>query len=140
MRLVQLYFLRFVLPLVFLGTRGFADTFITDGIQVAISLKSNQVLLIDHRTQKPIGIMEITPNGKLIKLPLPRSFLYTPQAKPKVNIQTKPSTPPSHTTSSPAPKPPKPKSTTKPLIEKNRQWDKKQIPFLIQEETLPLNP
>lgn len=50
----------------------FADSMINeDNIIANIPLKSNQVLLFDNRTQKAVGIIEVTPSGKILKIPLP---------------------------------------------------------------------
>ncbi|PAF44228.1 hypothetical protein BJI48_03335 [Helicobacter sp. 11S02596-1] len=95
--------------------------------EAEIPLKPNQVLLIDHRTHKPVGIIEITDTGKFVRLPLPKSPLIekiTSLAKPQTNESKTPSN-----------KPDKPLPDES-LIQKKREWDKKQIPFLIQEETI----
>lgn len=105
-------------------------------------LKPNQVLLIDHRTQLAIGIMEITPEGKILRLPLPKSLKQT-------KILTSEST----NTEVENQKIQIPKSSqslkknpenienpeSKSLINKYREWNKNQIPFFIQEEIIPRN-
>lgn len=124
----------------------FADSMIgEDDIIANIALKSNQVLLFDNRTQRAVGIIEVTPNGKILRIPLPKNnknTLSTSQTK-------KPESSPTQAVSSPIkdknlqnaqqdtesiPKP-SDKSEER-LINKNKQWDKKKIPYLIKEEVI----
>lgn len=114
---------------VFLGVffgNLFADSMISeDDIIANIPLKSNQVLLFDSRTQKAVGIIEVTQSGKIIKIPLPHH--KKSDLKPE-----KTQTPPPETKNISKSSPTKEDS----LINKNRQWDKKKIPYLIKEETI----
>lgn len=91
----------------------------SDLVEQDIPLKSNQILLMDNRTQKPVGIIEITNEGKLIRLPLPKTN------KSEQIHQTTPNQPEKFLN-----------EPVNPLIQKKREWNKKQIPFLIQEETI----
>lgn len=107
------------------------------------SLKPNQVLLINHRTQLAIGIIEITPEGKILRLPLPKSFKQTKvfDLKPSnLELQKRSSLKPSQSlrkvsTNSELKKNMKAEEL-KPLINKYREWNKNQIPFFIEEEII----
>lgn len=96
-------------------------------LEAKYHLKSNQVLLFDYRKKVPVGILEISPNGKIKKIPLPskQSFekdVSKPNSKPK-KIDSKEYTKPL------------PLQQEK-LINTNKQWDKKQIPYEIKEEVI----
>ncbi|PAF41869.1 hypothetical protein [Helicobacter sp. 11S03491-1] len=106
-----------------------ADTFVTLEDLENYPLKSNQVLLIDNRTRRAIGIIEITQKGEIKRLPLPAS-LKSKQKYSKIN-STQPSQPVEYSQSSDSLK-----NKDEPLIYKNKQWNKKKIPFSIQEETI----
>lgn len=123
----------------------FADSMINeDDIIANIPLKSNQVLLFDNRTQRAVGIIEITPSGKILRIPLPKNnknTLLQPQTKKSrssfsqtTTIQTKndniQNTQDTQNISKPSDK------SEEPLINKNKQWDKKKIPYLIKEEII----
>ncbi|PAF52744.1 hypothetical protein [Helicobacter sp. 13S00477-4] len=97
-----------------------SDTIIEQDFSIEnIPLKSNQILLIDYRTKKAIGIMQITQTGKIIRLPLPSlSKLKKPPIKENIKPQIQ---------------------IKKPLINKTKQWDKKKIPFSTKEEIIQLN-
>ncbi|MDO7252737.1 hypothetical protein [Helicobacter cappadocius] len=112
-----------------------ADTTISeDEIIAKIPLKDNQVLLFDGRTQKAIGIIEVTQSGKIIRIPLPKKSnnnnaenIIAPTTKIDLNKK-------SDDTQDATPI----KSTQQiPLINKNKQWDKKKIPYLMKEEIIP---
>lgn len=54
-----------------------ADNIITDFEEIArieLSLKPNQTLMIDHRKGALLGIMEISPSGKIKTLPIPQEL------------------------------------------------------------------
>lgn len=134
--------------MIFLGIFSgglFADSMINeDDIIANIPLKSNQVLLFDNRTQRAVGIIEITPSGKILRIPLPKNnknTLLQPQTKKSrssfsqtTTIQTKndniQNTQDTQNISKPSDK------SEEPLINKNKQWDKKKIPYLIKEEII----
>lgn len=106
------------------------------------SLKPNQVLLINHRTQLAIGIIEITPEGKIIRLPLPKSFRQTKvyDSKPSNLKFQKQSLEPSQSlrkiSTNSEPKKSMRVEELKPLINKHREWNKNQIPFFVEEEMI----
>lgn len=134
--------------MIFLGIFSgglFADSMINeDDIIANIPLKSNQVLLFDNRTQRAVGIIEITPSGKILRISLPKNnknTLLQPQTKKSrssfsqtTTIQTKndniQNTQDTQNISKPSDK------SEEPLINKNKQWDKKKIPYLIKEEII----
>lgn len=105
-------------------------------------LKPNQVLLIDHRTQLVIGIIEITPEGKILRLPPPKSLkqtkIFTSESiNTEVENQKTQLIKPLQSLKKNPKNIQNPES--KPLINKHREWNKNQIPFLIQEEIIPRN-
>lgn len=54
-----------------------ADNIITDFEEIArieLSLKPNQTLMIDHKRGALLGIMEISPSGKVKTLPIPQEL------------------------------------------------------------------
>lgn len=54
-----------------------ADNVITDFDEIArieLSLKANQTLMIDHKRGALLGIMEISPSGKVKTLPIPQEL------------------------------------------------------------------
>lgn len=134
--------------MIFLGIFSgglFADSMINeDDIIANIPLKSNQVLLFDNRTQRAVGIIEITPSGKILRIPLPKNNkntllqLQTKKSRSSFSqtttIQTKndniQNTQDTQNISKPSDK------SEEPLINKNKQWDKKKIPYLIKEEII----
>lgn len=120
----------------------FADSMINeDNIIANIPLKSNQVLLFDNRTQKAVGIIEVTPSGKILKIPLPTNNKNTLlEGQTKKSKSSLPQTTPLKTkneNTQNVEKISKPSDNSKkPLINKNKQWDKKKIPYLIEEEII----
>lgn len=138
--------IRFVV--VFLGVFFgclFADSMINeDDIIANIPLKSNQVLLFDNRTQRAVGIIEVTPSGKILRIPLPKNNKNAPSEPQTKKLESSiPQTTllpkkdedlqdTQDTESIPEPS----DSSKEPLINKNKQWDKKKIPYLIKEETI----
>lgn len=120
----------------------FADSMINENDIIAnIPLKPNQVLLFDNRTQRAVGIIEVTPSGKILRIPLPRNNKNTPsqpQAKnalsplPQATPSTKKDENLENTENIPKPS----AKSEEPLINKNKEWDKKKIPYLIEEEII----
>lgn len=137
---MKIHFLVIFLGVFFGGL--FADSMINeDDIIANIPLKSNQVLLFDNRTQKAVGIIEVTPSGKILRIPLPRNnknTLSQPQAKnpqsplPQATPSTKKDENPQNTENISKPS----VKSEDPLINKNKEWDKKKIPYLIEEEVI----
>lgn len=123
----------------------FGDSMINeDDIIANIPLKSNQVLLFDNRTQRAVGIIEVTPSGKILRIPLPRNNKNTPsepQTKklessiPQTTLLPKKDEDLQNTQDTKS-IPESSDSSKEPLINKNKQWDKKKIPYLIKEETI----
>ncbi|PAF53450.1 hypothetical protein BKH42_05870 [Helicobacter sp. 13S00482-2] len=119
-------------------THLIADSMIDENDIIAnIPLKDNQVLLFDGRTQKAVGIIEMTSSGKIIRIPLPKNSKNKDSSQnltnmplkedllgKKQNIKNRPNALPQT-------------SSQEPLINKNKQWNKKKIPYLIKEETIP---
>lgn len=105
-------------------------------------LKPNQVLLIDHRTQLVIGIMEITPEGKILRLPLPKSLKQT-KILTSESTNTEVENQKTQLLKLPQSLKKNPENIenleSKSLINKHREWNKNQIPFFIQEEIIPRN-
>lgn len=105
-------------------------------------LKPNQVLLIDHRTQLVIGIMEITPEGKILRLPLPKSLKQT-KILTSESTNTEVENQKIQISKSLQSLKKNPENMENPesksLINKHREWNKNQIPFFIQEEIIPRN-
>lgn len=140
---MKIRFAVFFLGVFFQGL--FADSMISeDDIIANIPLKSNQVLLFDNRTQRAIGIIEVTPSGKILRIPLPKNNKNTrlqPQIKKLESSlpQKTPSPKKDENIQNTQAEENIPESSGKkeePLINKNKQWDKKKIPYLIKEEII----
>lgn len=140
---MKIRFAVFFLGVFFQGL--FADSMISeDDIIANIPLKSNQVLLFDNRTQRAIGIIEVTPSGKILRIPLPKNNKNT-RLQPEIKKlesslpQTTPSPKKDENIQNTQAKENIPESSGKkeePLINKDKQWDKKKIPYLIKEEII----
>lgn len=48
--------------------------------RIELNLKPNQTLMIDHKRGALLGIMEITPNGNIKRLPIPSELLGKSEA------------------------------------------------------------
>lgn len=48
--------------------------------QIELNLKPNQTLMIDHKRGVLLGIMEVSPNGAIKRLPIPKELLGKSEA------------------------------------------------------------